>query len=218
MRLIRHINEFDAASYDQINEMVNVLKKDCAPYLKEARKFQKGKFLFRGAHSFRPNKKTALDAKKVRTGREPRDIPKLIHDYMDYEMKSKFGWRARSEGVFATSSFVTAADFGLPYLFFPAGRFKFIYGIEAGGKPISDVLGALDRAGILIWRSNEYHIDPEILQHEKWKYMLDDFMRQFTDKNLAKGVEQGAEIMFSCKYYYLTEHDNGVELAKLIWG
>jgi hypothetical protein len=218
MRLIRHLNEFDTASYDQINEMINVLKRDCAPYLKEARKFPKGKFLFRGAHSFRPNKNNALDAKKVRKGREPRDIPRLVHEYMDHEMKNMFGWRARSEGVFATSSFVTAADFGLPYLFFPAGRFSFVYGIEPDGKPISDVLGALDRADILIWRPNEYHVNPELLPHEGWKYKLDDFMKQFTNKDLKKGIEQGAEIMFNCKYYYLTEHDNGIELAKIIWG
>lgn len=220
MRLIRHLNEQQVEYEGEPNRaMFEVLKRECGPYLKEAKKFQKGKFLWRGSlTSIKPDPKTGLDAKPVRKGRTPRDIPVTVHRLLDQKMKKKFGWKPRSEGVFATSAYTTAADFGIPYLFFPAGKFKFVYGIERqGGRPISDVLGALDRAGALIWTQNQYKVDPE-LSNVDLSVLLDGFVGQFTNKNLAKGVVQGAEIMFDCSYYYLAEQEDGFSIAKLIWG
>lgn len=212
MRLIRHLNE-QQVEYKQTEEMLATLKKDCGPYLKEAKKFQKGKFLYRGSlRSIKPNPKNGLEAKKVKKARIPRDIPLEIHYYLDDELKHKFGWSARSEGVFATSSYMTAADFGIPYLFFPAGRYKYIY-----SPSVSDVLGALDRLGVISFINNQYKIEPT-LDQEDIERELDNFIQTFTDKNLAKGVLEGAEIMFSCKYYYLADRDDGIEIAKIIWG
>lgn len=221
MRLIKYINEQQVEYEDGNKKMFDTLKQHCGPFLKEAKKFQEDKFLFRGSlTSLKPNHTTGLEAKKVRPGREPRDIPIQVHKALDKKMKRDFGWFPRSEGVFATSSYMTAGDFGVPYLFFPAGRFKFVYGLEKrkGVRAISDVLGALDRANIIVWRSNEYILNDELSQQEL-DDSLEDFVTQFTDKNLAMGVLQGAEIMFNCKYYYLAEREDGFAIAKnLIWG
>jgi hypothetical protein len=54
-------------------------------------------------------------------------MPDELHDYLDEQFKKKFGWKARSEGVFCVRSKQIAYNYGNPYSVFPIGNYKYIY-------------------------------------------------------------------------------------------
>jgi len=214
MRLVRHLNESYQATPEQIEEMFKVLQKDCAPFLQELRKSRKAGYLYRGLkRGLKIYPKTALEDLTVRKNRKPSDIPKNVHNYIGSEMKRKFGWNARTEGVFATSSFMTASEFGIPYLFFPVGKLKFVYSPQ-----IKDLLGSLERHGVIEWKMGKFWPVYGALSKDKMEDEIDYVIKDYTDKNLANAISMRSEIVFNCNKYYLTDKDNGYDLDDLIWG
>ena len=152
MRLNKYLKEDYTASPQQLEEMQRILQKDCKPFLTEAKKFPHGRFFYHGLkRGLKIYPKNALEDFTVRKDRKPSDIPKSVHNYIGSEIKRKFGWNAREEGVFATSSFMTAAEFGIPYLFFPIGKFKFVY-----SPNIKDLLGTLEKKDIVEWKMGKF--------------------------------------------------------------
>jgi hypothetical protein len=104
------------------DEIVSTLQSECKPFLNEL-KFCEG-FLYRGQFSHTiPD----IDRIKPRIDRKPLNTPREIHDIWDGEFKKKFGWKARSEGVFVTSDSYMSENFGRAYLFFPIGPYKYVW-------------------------------------------------------------------------------------------
>ena len=166
--------------------LLKLLKHDCKQFLDATRGF----VFFRGdTASFR-----FYGTKKPRSDRRPLDSPKLLHDTLDKVLFKQFGWKPRSEGVFATKSHGIASDFalkGTTYLFFPIGDFKFVYNTKW-----SDLFAW--------WRDAPKHGTTE---HEVIEQMKDDGVYDtFTDKNLNKVTHQ-SEVSFKCKEYYLVNPD-----------
>jgi hypothetical protein len=64
-----------------------------------------------------------------RSDRIPKDTQQELHDVADMILKEKFGWKPRSEGVFATSSYVEAHAYSNknPHIIFPVDGFKYIW-------------------------------------------------------------------------------------------
>ena len=116
MRLKGYLTEEKVALAD----IIDTIHKDCKPILKEIQKAKK--FVWRGSTKY------VLDMKKVthRQNRRPGDTPQEIHDHINKEFKRTFGWPARS-GVFATGSFKEAKSYGAGCLFFPIGKFNFVW-------------------------------------------------------------------------------------------
>lgn len=60
-----------------------------------------------------------------RQDRRPQDMPIEIHNKYDELFLEKFGWKARSEGVFVAGGDRTS--YGTPFFFFPVNGYKFIW-------------------------------------------------------------------------------------------
>ena len=175
---------------NNVEEIVEIIKRDCKPFLKEF-----NKPLYRGTH-----KKIKEDIVKIipRTDRRPKDLSIEWHEWGDKYFLERFGWKARSEGVFTSFSEWFASRYGKSYLFFPIGKYKYVY-----SKNIMDfyrvrtILPAPPEEG-----TNEYDV---LMKH---------YMSTYTDKN-ASLFAKGHEIMFKCKSYYLIkkEYYSNIESA-----
>jgi hypothetical protein len=81
------------------------------------------KYLYRGLQ------KTTEDfgTKIPRQNRKPKDTSIGTHEMYDDAFEKRFGWRARSEGVFATASVDIARGYGKASIIFPTNGFKYIW-------------------------------------------------------------------------------------------
>ena len=120
-----------------------------------------------------------------RTDRIPSDIKMEIHNEYDKLFYEKFGWKARSEGVFASGS--KRISYGKPYLFFPVNGYKFVWSPD-----IFDLY------------TSKFN---SITNIEKG-------FKAYTDGNLRKAVLSGNEIIFKCKAYWLVNiyNDAGLDI------
>ena len=114
------------------DEITFLLKRDCAPYLKQLKGIKN--FIYRGTN----HQVERIRKFKARENRTPTDTDIRVHNMLDSIFRKKFGWKARSEGVF-TSSDTNLPDYGTTYLFFPIGQFKYLW-----SPKIDDLYGYLD--------------------------------------------------------------------------
>jgi hypothetical protein len=194
-------------------ETVDLIKKDCAPFLKEMSKAQKGSFIYRGISGGVKTGPLPVEKRISRKDRWPSDVPQEIHEYVDNELKQMFGWKPRSQGTFTSSNFMMAAEFGIPSIFFPIGKYRYIW-----APGIGDFIGALDGEEV-ISHVGKWRIETTISSEER-ENRIDGILKKYTDKNLPKAVMNRAEVIFDCKSYYLI--DNGetqllVDISKEIW-
>jgi hypothetical protein len=212
MRLIRHLKENTIIDVREA-ETVDLIKKDCGPFLKEMSKAQKGSFIYRGISGGVKTGPLPVEKRISRKDRWPSDVPQEIHEYVDNELKQMFGWKPRSQGTFTSASFMMAAEFGIPSIFFPIGKYRYIWAPNIG-----DFIGALDGEEV-ISHVGKWRIETTISSEER-ENRIDGILKKYTDKNLPKAVMNRAEIIFDCKSYYLI--DNGetqllVDISKEIW-
>lgn len=121
MKFDEYITEVDKRSLTR-DHIFNVLKMDCQPFIKELQK-SGNEVLWRGTRGH----SKPLTKITPRKDRIPTDTPQEVQDELDKRFKKRFGWRARGEGVFATSSRVNAGDYGIIYMFFPIGKYQYVY-------------------------------------------------------------------------------------------
>jgi hypothetical protein len=153
MKLQRYINESTLALRYKIayDEVFWELTEGCKPFLKELEKSRVINFLYRGHGS---SIKT-IKEKKSRTDRTPRNTDAETHEKLDDLFNRIHKFYARSGGIFATGSTNEAANYGYPYLFFPIGKYKFVW-----NKRIQDIYSYLDDDNIIV--PNEDEIIDEI--------------------------------------------------------
>ena len=102
-------------------EILAILYEDCFPFLKEIKGTDE--FLYRGVSL------SVSDILKRTTrleDRRPKDTPEWMHEVLNNAFESKFGWPARN-GVFATSDIDDAEKYGTAYLFFPIGKYEYVW-------------------------------------------------------------------------------------------
>lgn len=118
MKLKQYLTESEAG----INEILDMLEKDCLPFIKEMRKISPDILICRGS------RKSIENIRKIkrRKDREPTDTPEWAQYILDEAFEDKFGWRARSEGVFA-SDYGVADKYGNSYIFFPIGKYSYLW-------------------------------------------------------------------------------------------
>jgi hypothetical protein len=128
MRLQQYITEEEKKNIEVIWDK---LTKDCKPFLKELSKSmgstsQENNLFYRGVESF-SGVRHNIKKKKTRTNRWPKDTPNEIHEILDDIFSQYFFWNVRSTGVFTSSSKGFAGGYGTPVIFFPIGRYRYVY-------------------------------------------------------------------------------------------
>jgi len=123
IKFIDYINEEildDIYKKEFIRKSIKTLKDECGPYIRDASDAKRflGRWIkqeFRGINKIKP-----------RTDRKPTDTPKWLHVYMDKLFFKKFGWKPRSEGVFALA--VNKIEYMTSYYpVFPIGEYGYIW-------------------------------------------------------------------------------------------
>lgn len=185
----------------EVPDIADTLKKECAPFIKEMKKSNLHHWFFRAIEK---HWNTISKPIKPRKNRFPSNTPDEIHEYMDQLLKKKFGWKPRSEGVFASSDRNQLEYiYGEPHLFFPIGNYKYVY-----NPKIRDIFMYFDE---------KYLISYENWGEEEREGMMEDLrnlLHGYTDKNLKAAYINIVEVSFKCKSYYLVNEKYGDMLKK----
>lgn len=126
MKFQQYLKETQLPDIESSKRVTNFLKLNCMPFINELKSTGTHKILFRGSN--KPVKDIARI--KPRKDRKPFDTSEYVHRILDNEFKKKFGWKARSEGVFTTASEYITGQYGKSYLFFPIGKYKYVYSLK----------------------------------------------------------------------------------------
>lgn len=132
-----------------------------------------------------------------RPDRTPRDAPLDVHNEFDKAFKKGFGWKTRSQGVFAATT-PEVDTFGKPYLFYPVNGYKYVW-----SPGIGDLTLELNRDGMLL---ND--VTGKYITTDKWDENKDEYVKgvisKYSDKNLPQATWENVEVMFYCPNgYYL---------------
>ncbi len=163
-----------------LDHYVPKIEAECKPFLKDIR--NAAGTLFRDDTK---NRHKPIWKKVTRLDRAPLDSPKEIHDELDLWFEDKFGWRARSEGLFCwpikfKSDFIMGK-----WLVFPAGNYKYLW-----SDKVIDLWSTLSG-------------DMRASTEDMIKGFETLYGDSYTNKNIKKSIMSGHEVMINCKYSYL---------------
>jgi hypothetical protein len=174
------------------------LKSDCGKFLKEIRDGRHG-FLYRG-HSGLQIKTYKKFASRVESGRKPMSTNSVMHNYLNQKFKVMFGWNVR-DGVFAAASTDAAGFYGMEFLFFPIGDYKYVW-----SPSIQDLFARLP-GGQFIPGKEQYQKD-----------QIDKLLPSYKDTGLLDAIINvryiNNEISFHCQHYYFINPEYETELRK----
>ena len=190
MRLEQYLTEeFDA----DFEKTYDILKRDCLKFLKES----KGLLLYRGTNKGVSDR---IVKRSVRQNRLPLDMPLDYHREFDKELYKKFHWYPRTQGVFATSDSLEAGNFGLSYLFFPIGNYKYVW-----SSSYYDIWVKFKQAFPEIYSSSSTSYKHKE-DHLKW---IKNAVSTYINNKLYDAIVAGHEISFKCDNYYLVNEYYG---------
>lgn len=109
------LKEMKEGTYDDINTVIELIKKDCKPFLKHKT------IIWRGMYD-----KAEMGFRSVRKDRKPKDSSVSQDLIMNAYLKER-GLPLRSKSMFATTDQGMAMVYGEEYLVFPIGNFKSVY-------------------------------------------------------------------------------------------
>ena len=183
MRLQNYINE------ENIDEMVLMIQKNCQPFLKEINH----NFLYRGYK----NKIKSIKKVITRTDRKPLGSSEEDHANFNKLFKKKFGWKARSEGVFCSSNTNDVRQYGNVNLVFPIGKYQYVW-----SPKVTD---------LTLYIEDYYDYEEDF---GSWEDFLQWIVSTYKDKDLIKAIEYKSEISIKCKEYYLVHPFYGDKLRR----
>lgn len=196
---------------EAVKGFVETLKKNCAQFIKDTKgidltmcRYVKNPVV--GMHKFTP-----------RVDRKPMDTPQWMHDYLDSLFLKKFGWKARSEGVFAVAvKNDKVGYFGSYYPMFPVGDYHYVWSPKVTDlyTTISDEVNDFD---VRDWR----HLTEFPEENKRFKAAIDKLMRTYKDNNLKAYLNSQPperEIMIKCEAYYLVETSLGTDIINGVYG
>lgn len=182
--------------------ILNLIKKDCSEFLIDS----KGQYLYRGI----PNQSDEFIKVVPRSDRKPKNSSLKQQEMFNTAFEKIHNINdIRSRAVFATGrhSDTEVYAYGkLSYIIFPVNGSTFWW------SPIyGDVY--IDYKDFL--RDNDYKYNT--LRDEWPEGSMEEFIEsaEYTDKDLARGIKSGNEIMILCKEYYGIRTDTKVDLEKL---
>jgi hypothetical protein len=169
---------------------VQIIRSSCKPFLREIENGWFG-FLYRGS---KKRFETNIERFSSRTDRRPVDMSLTKHEILDRIFEKKFGWKARSGGVFCSGHPSIAARYGTPYLFFPIGEYKYIWSPE-----IRDLYDYINKK-----TPSFMDTDKDIVIRETEKF-FENVVDLYKDNDLKEAMKAGNEITMKCKTYYLSD-------------
>jgi hypothetical protein len=157
-----------------------------------------------GVRAWRATHKAAkgLEIRKARIDRKPKDTPQEVHDFFDNVFKKKFGWKARSEGVFASSTPSGLIEYGKPHLMYPINGYSYLWSYM-----VKDLTAFLDDHDVIMSDSRDrWHLDKVWDDKKEVEKLTAQIMSSYKTKGLQEASYTSTEIMFNCpKGYYLVE-------------
>lgn len=185
------------ANTANLEKILEKLRKDCAPFLKEVKGAKR--LLWRGIR--KPmGLKSVIVKRRRRKKRRPLSTSIELHNRLDVMFKDKFKWKARSEGVFATPVKSSAYFFsgfkesnGAAYLFFPIGNYSYIWNPD-----VSDLYS----------RVRENMLDSDIMK------IVNGYIKTGLKEVASMGDFTEREIMFNVDNYYLVKGEYKESLEK----
>ena len=184
-------------SEEEIERVKRTLKKRCMPFLKE---FDAP--IYRG---YNKGISGLMSRKITRKDRVPRFIPKEVHEELDDLLESIYGWRPRSNGIF-TGDEITAANFGKLYMFFPVGKYQYIW-----TERTSDLYELYDILSMVKDNIEKGGSKPVVDSYERTKNQLFELIKSgiYHDNRLNWIVRnrRSYEAIFNCESYYLVSID-----------
>ncbi len=183
---------------------------DCAPYIEAIKGSRAFDLLKHGT-------KSGPDVWGIRKHEKrigPRDSDPRLHDAVNDFFVSEFGWDARTDALFASSSWIAPKAYGLIYFVFPVGKFQFLWSpkIEDLWSDVHLLRSAIMKKHKDMSRdeamTQAIHDGIELVKNGKWKFNTD----------LRDAMQMGNEVMLkslSGKYYLIrTSTDFVVEFVK----
>lgn len=119
---------------------------------------------------------------KPRTDRKPLNMHPNVQRLLDDIFLKKFGWKARSSGVFASGNKHGVAGYGTVYEIYPTDGYKFLWSPKVG-----------DLYEAVFWDEYGYvdTDDPDFVEK----------MNSYKDKNLIDAIMSEHEVMIQCDRY-----------------
>ena len=203
---MKHLKSFKLFEKLEINEISEILKRDCSEFLNLLK--QSGKSaIFRGVEDMY----SEFDEFQSHTNRHPKDMSIEVHRTLDDLFENKFGIKIRSTGNFCTFDLETAKRYGKPFMFFPIGEFKYFW-----NPKVLDLYTEIDNEGYnYIWEwdgelSEEMWLDRygEDTGNGTYRYLTIDTGKN-NYRDAKKEVEENPE-----EYALL---GGGFEKFKLVW-
>jgi hypothetical protein len=210
VRLIRHLNEQTSFSDLELNILLETIHKECKPWVKEIGDFSITTIpnpVFRGIKEgirvFRIKKGTR------RIDRKPKYTQQEVFEIFDKAFADKFGWWARSKGVFTGSEHL-AYSYGKTHIFFPMGKYRYVWSAK-----YQKVWHNLTHPGT--WdMMNDTQKRLHLLDQ---KEIAQEAVRYYKDRNI-RGVMRSADIayeaIFECKKYLLINYKAYIAVSSRI--
>lgn len=210
MRLERHLNE--SFTLDDVDDIIMTIRRDCQPFLQE---FNMNFPVYRGTHK---DFEGSLLRVRSRTKRVPRDTPKHLHKLLDDILYRKFGWKARSEGVFVSKDRKSIGSYGYPHMVFPKGKYKYVWSPEIKDLYRSirtDVIAEIDELNRKGYTTRDIRADQV---DDEFKQLLEILMRSYKDTGYERSTEPALknEAMFQTRDYYIVYFQDTRENEKFL--
>jgi hypothetical protein len=166
-------------------------KRDCAPFILQRK--QTDEALWRGiGRGFASAKVGDWGHLDVSKDRRPKDLARKAHQAIDNYFYQKFGWRARTQGLFCSGYRGMAAGYGQVYEVYPVGQVKYLF---------SEDVGDLYEVWAEIW--DDVDVQAEGIDAAVKKFIEGISLGNYTyTNNLQEAAELGVEIMVNCDSYY----------------
>ncbi len=212
LRLTRYISESGQLySIDDLSveDIASQLQKECGQIIQEYSSVQG--FLLRGIKNINRDKILAVKLGRGGVERQPRDTALHVHDWLNDEFESRFGWRVRN-GISTTSSWSTASGYGggNVYVFFPANGYKFCWSPAIQDLTLSlpsDIRNTRNTDTLAI------NLEPG----RPWAaIMKNDYFDTYQDVNLRKAISSGNEVMFNASKYFLLAVHSGQNFRAIL--
>ena len=175
---------------EDIDSIISKIKNNCQPFLKDWLPINK-KIIGQEAalYSGRRGENTKIVFRKlnVRKNRKPSMTNGITHKYLDEIFDELFKIKARSQCLFATSSYQQSTMYGYPYIVFPIGRYEVIW-----SSNVPDLYTSLVDAALQFGDYDELY----------------DFINNADYKkgNLKNAIYSRCEIMVYCNKVYLLKN------------
>jgi len=222
-----------AALENQANRIIEIIEKDCRPFLKQIK--NTGGFIYR-VSGRRPGPMGIIKVSShIATGREPAAMNPTIHNLLNQAFEKLFGWKVR-DGV-PVSGNIDVSDttgiWGLTSIIFPIGDFGFVWSPKIDDLNFDTFFGTAVRSAVFNvsgrsvkdyisynLNSDEYnefmkgtqpglnYAMPKPL-HKKIVGLLEKGLdlNRYTDGDLKNAIKSDNEIFIKCDSYYLVYPD-----------